>query len=379
MVRASLATYANTRVKLSMIKRRVATGASYGAIAKDEYAREAVNNALAKMRPCTVGSVLLFLSNEYSHKPQNAIKEAAKAAGTPLIFGCCAVGLLTEEEWLLDVEGAVAMVFPQELSMQPLRVLRPQGIEPKLALTLASPNAAEIAIDSCNSKQFGSITSDEFGQGPYSVWQSGRIVEQEFCQIAFNNKLELEVVLAEGVERLSPIMQINRMQDNTVLEVGLQGAYDNLSSHTSIASPFDLFCAVSETNDPESIEQGHYQLVHVLEVDSKANTITLADDVKVGRHIFWARRNITSAQASIEKELRNAKENLAKEPEFALMFANVTRGPEFFGGTDMDLEAFKNAFPGTPLIGFYGNAEISPGFKARATQRHHSTISVLFA
>ena len=362
-----------------MIKRRVATGSSYGAMAKDEYAKEAVKNAIAKMRPCTVGSVLLFLSNEYAHSPQNAIKEAAKAAGTPLVFGCCAVGLLTEEEWLLDVEGAVAMVFPQELSMQPLRVLRPQGIKPKLVFTLASPNAVDMAISSCDSPQFGSVTSDEYGHGPYSVWQSGRIVEQEFCQTAFSNELEPELILAEGVERLSPVMQINRCEGNTLHEVGLQGACDNISSHVSVTSPFDLLCAVSETSNPASIEQGHYQLIHVLNIDQQANTITLADDVKAGKHIFWARRNINSAQASIESELERARQRLGKQPEFGLMFANVTRGPEFFGGIDMDLEAFKKAFPGTPLIGFYGNSEIAPGFKSPALQRHHATVSVLFA
>ena len=107
--------------------------------------------------------------------------------------------------------------------------------------------------------------------------------------------------------------------------------------------------------------------------------MTLADDVKAGRHLFWARRNISSAQASIENQLAKAKQNLINEPEFALMFANMTRGPEFFGGIDMDLEAFKRAFPGTPLIGFYGNSEIAPGFKAQALQRHHATVSVLFA
>ncbi len=362
-----------------MTKRRIATGASYGAIAKDEYAREAVSNALAKMRPCTVGSVLLFLSNGYAHNPQAAIKEAAKAAGTPLVFGCCAAGLLTEEEWLLDVEGAVAMVFPQALSMQPLRVLKPQGITPKLVFTLSSPNAVEMAIESCSSPQFGSVTSDEYGQGPYSIWQSGRIVEQEFCQTAFSNDLDPELVLAEGIERLSPIMRVNQAQGNTLGEIDLQGACENIESHVSTASPFDLFCAVSETSSLESIEQGHYQLIHVLEVDDKANTVTLADEVKAGHYIFWARRNISSAQASIDKELELAKQRLTKEPEFALMFANVTRGPEFFGGIDMDLEAFKKAFPGTPLIGFYGNSEIAPGYKSAALQRHHATVSVLFA
>jgi len=102
----------------------VASGSSYGAVAHDEHAQQAVEIALGKMQACTVGSVLLFLSGAYAHKPQNAIKAAAKAAGTPLVFGCCAMGLLTEEEWLLDVEGAVAMVFPSALAMQPLTPLQ---------------------------------------------------------------------------------------------------------------------------------------------------------------------------------------------------------------------------------------------------------------
>lgn len=362
-----------------MIKRRVATGARYGATAKDEYAREAVQDALSKMRPCTVGSVLLFLSSAYAHKPQNAIKEAAKAAGTPQVFGCCAMGLLTEEEWLLDVEGAVAMVFPQELGLQPLRVLRPQGITPDLVFTLASPNAAEIAMESTDVPQFGSITNEEYGQGPYSVWQSGRIVEQEFSQTAFSQSLQSELLLAEGIERLSPIMQVNKVDGSKLLEVNQQTACDNISSHVSIDSPFDLFCAVSETNNPESIEQGHYTLIHVLSVDTQTKEITLADEVKAGRQIFWARRNINSAQASIETELAKARARLDKEPEFGLMFPNVSRGPEFFGGIDMDLEAFKKCFPETPLIGFYGNTEIAPGFKTPALARHHATVSVLFA
>ncbi len=362
-----------------MIKRRVATGVSYGATAKDEYAREAVQDALKKMRPCTVGSVLLFLSSAYAHNPQNAIKEAAKAAGTPQVFGCCAMGLLTEQEWLIDAEGAVAMVFPQELGLQPLRVLKPQGISPDLVFTLASPNAADIAMNSCDSVQFGSVTNDEYGQGPYSVWQSGRIVEQEFSQTVFSQSLQSELLLAEGIERLSPIMQVNKVRGNKLLEINQQTASNNIRGHVSIDSPFDLFCAVSETSSPESIIEGHYSLVHVISVDTETNQITLADEVKAGRHIFWARRNTNSAQASIETELAKARKRLNKEPEFGLMFPNVSRGPEFFGGIDMDLEAFKQCFPDTPLIGFYGNTEIAPGFKMPALARHHATVSVLFA
>lgn len=366
-------------INYSLVARRVATGARYGANPKDEYAREAVQQAMAKMRPCTIGSVLLFLSNAYAQSPQNAIKEAAKAAGTPLVFGCCAAGLLTEDEWLLDVDGAVAMVFPQDLGLQPLRVLRPQGITPELIFTIASPNAMDIAIGSSDCPQFGSITTDEYGQGPYSVWQSGRIVEQEYSQSAFASHLQSTLVVSESIERLSPAMQINKVDGNMLLEVNEQSAFDNIKQHLQTDSPFDVLCAVSETNNPDSIAQGHYELIHVLSVDEENQTITLADKVKAGRQLFWARRSTEEATKSMQTELLAAQSRLHKEPEFALMFPNVSRGPQFFGGVDQDLESFKQTFPDTPLIGFYGNAEISPGFKSPAVLRHHSTVTALFA
>ena len=366
-------------INYSLTARRVATGAAYGATPKDEYAREAVQKALAKMRPCTVGSVLIFLSNAYAHNPQNAIKEAAKAAGTPLVFGCCAAGLLTEEEWLLDVDGAVAMVFPQELGLQPLRVLRPQGIVPEMVFTLASPNAMEIAISASRCSQFGAVTTDEYGQGPYSVWQSGQIVEQEYSQLAFSPQLQSALVVSEGIERLSPIMQINKTNGNFLLEVDQEPAFDNIQKYLQTNSRFDILCAVSETNSPDSMAQGHYELIHVLSIDQTNKSVTLSDKVNAGRQIFWARRSTENALTSMQTELATAQSVLTKEPEFALMFPNVSRGPEFFGGIDRDLESFKHTFPGTPLIGFYSNAEISPGFKSPAVIKHHSTVTAVFA
>jgi len=162
-------------ISYSLNQQEVGTGLSYGAIAHDEHASQAVQKARQQMpEGSTIGSVLLFLSSEYAHKPQGAIREAAKAAGTPQIFGCCAIGLLTEQEWLLDVQGAVAMVFPSHLGVHALNVLQQQGVTPESILTLSTPNAATIAVNSSDIKQTGAITTDEYGHGPFSVWQSGR-------------------------------------------------------------------------------------------------------------------------------------------------------------------------------------------------------------
>ena len=138
-----------------LAEQRVSTGSSYSAIPDNEHATNAVKNALAKFEQNTAGSVLLFLSSAYSHAPQGAIKAAAKAAGTTQVFGCCAMNLLTEDEWLMDVEGAVAMVLPSDLSLTPIKILERLGTIPQLVLTLTSPNAANIAINSTSLPQIG--------------------------------------------------------------------------------------------------------------------------------------------------------------------------------------------------------------------------------
>jgi len=291
------------------------------------------------------------------------------------------MSLLTEDEWLLDVEGAVAMVFPQDMSLQPLSILEQQGIAPELVLTLSTPNAATIAVNSTNIAQIGAIATDEYGHGPFSVWQNGRIIEKEFSQTAFPNKLKSKILVSESVKHLSPIMQVNRSHQHNLYEVNLEPACDNLLSNVREAEPDDLFgllCAVSESNSRESIEHGHFKLHHLISVDRDTQTVRLSGSVKAGRFLFWATRDTQVAEHNMRHLLENARTDLHTEPEFGLMFPNISQGPDFFGGVDKGLAVFQEVFPEVPLIGFYGNGEISPGHQMAGLIRHYSTVVALY-
>lgn len=367
----------------------VATGVSYGALPNDEHAKLAVQNAIKKMAPCAIGSVLLFLSCGYAHKPQPAITLAAKAAGTPQIFGCCAMSLLTEQEWLLDAEGAVAMVFPREYSIKPLQVMQQLGVSPNLAITLCTPNAATIAVNSSDIAQMGAITTDEYGHGPFSVWQSGRIVEKEFSHNAFSPDINNIVKTAKGVHQISPIMQVNRSDGHRIIEVNQSNALDNLLEHLpnnlqslGLQQPYNLLCAVSENTDVESIENGHYKLHHIVANDDKQRHIMLSGSIKAGRHLFWAIRDEKTAEQTMKQALLDSKQQLSKQnstAKFCLMFPNIGRGPEFYNGRDRDLELFKEVFPNVPMIGFYGNGEIAPGHRLAGLIHRYSTVFSVFS
>ena len=364
-----------------LAEQRVSTGSSYSAIPDNEHATNAVKNALAKFEQDTAGSVLLFLSSAYSHAPQGAIKAAAKAAGTTQVFGCCAMNLLTEDEWLMDVEGAVAMVLPSDLSLTPIKILERLGTIPQLVLTLTSPNAANIAINSTSLPQIGSITSDEFGHGPFSVWQSGQIEEHEFSQVGISERLQGHILSAQGIKPLSEIMQINLATGRSLKEVGERVAIDSMSSsarEVALTKPYNLMCAISEDSDIESIHQGHFKVNHVVSVDSDTGEILISGKPKAGRHMFWAIRDPESAEQSMQDQLIKLKSKLTKPPLFALLFPNISRGAEFYGGRDRDLDCFSGAFPGLPTIGFYGNGEITPGHRGKGLIQRYTTLAVVF-
>jgi len=370
----------------------VASGTSYGALANDEHAKIAVEQALSKMSngaeiaPGDVGSVLLFLTAAYAHNPQPAITLAAKAAGTPQVFGCCAMSLLSDQEWLLDVEGAVAMVFPREYSLQPAQLMRQQGLSPELLITLTTPNAAAIAVNTQTIPQMGAITTDEYGHGPFAVWQSGRIVEREFTHAGFSSALRSATGVAEGVRQISPIFQVNRSNKHCLTEINQQTALDNLLAHlpenlhsVGLQQPYNLLCAISENAQVESIEQGHYKLQHIVSINEDTREIHLSGSVRAGRHIFWALRDEQLAQQNMQAGLEQCRDALKGNAKFALMFPNIGRGPEFFNGCDRDLELFQEIFPGIPMIGFYGNGEIAPGHALAGLIHRYSTVFTVFS
>ncbi len=347
----------------------------------DEHAKRAVESAIANMEGDTIGSVLLFLSSSYAHSPQNAIKEAAKAASTPQIFGCCALSLLTEEEWLMDVEGAVAMVFPPDLALQPLAVMERLDVKPSMVLTLSSPNASTIAVNSTDCSQVGSIASDEYGHGPFSVWGAGRIEEHEFSLTAFPKKLEAHILIANGVKRLSPTLQINRAQAHSLKEVDQGPAFASIPSQLqemAVKQPYNLLCAISENSNVDSIEQGFYKLHHVVSIDQNSGIIQLSGSPKSGRHLFWAIRDADQAKASMQAQLSTLTEKLESAPIFGLLFPNMSRGAEFFGGRDLDHDCVVDSLPDVPIIGFYGNGEITPGYLDSSLIRRYCTVLAVY-
>jgi len=374
-----------------------ASGASFSAIAKDEHARIAVLNAMSKLpSQCTIGSVILFLSSAYAYQPQNAIREAARASGSLDINGCCSIGIFSDEAVIHTaegMEGAVALVFSHEHSFLPESLALHHKNTGDLSFNLSSPNALTMAVNNpaggsgsaVKSKQFGAACCDEFGEGPFSIWQNGQIIEREFSHSVYAADSRYMIRRSDSFRPISPLLQINRAGRHTLVELEQQSAADSLeyyqqqyrlSSNSTIVP--EIVAAVSTFGGRDVVEQGELKIHHIISVDSETKQVALSGEIKAGRYFYWAVRDADTAQQKLLENLSEVRSKIAFKANYALMFSNASRGPDFYSGKHRDMELFCAEFPNLPMVGIYSSAEITNGYRDSAESYYHTNIFGLF-
>ena len=338
---------------------KVATGLATGATAKPELAAKAVQIAMEKVNLRAPSSVLLFLTSEFASDPQSAIKAAAKAASCTQIIGCSASGIFTEEDWVLDGPAAAAMVFGDDLSI---------GLADKntpLMLTLAAPNAINSTWLSKPGARFGGISGDATGQGSFSVWQNGKGATQGYCDLEIKNA-QVAVAASHGLKIISKPQKITQTNGFDVTTIHNIHALSSLRTalqkqKNSQTLPNHQVVAVVASKSTQ-LERGDYHVAPMISGNEEDNSVTLSKALNVGDWLGWAVRDVDAAQLDIVKTATALKQQLNSEPDFALLFSCLGRGPYFYGNTDQDLALLKTLFPKLPIIGFYGNGEIAPIF-----------------
>lgn len=333
----------------------VATGLAIGSSPKPELAQRAVAEAMHKAGLEVANSVLLFLTSEFARDPLPALKAAGRAASCVQVIGCSTPGIFTEQDWVLDAPAAAAMVFGGGMGLEPAHDPRPET----LLLALAAPNAINITWLAAPGLRFGGVSGDATGQGPFSVWQSGKAATAGHCEFALHN-VAGAVGAAHGVRVLTEPRQVTAGQGHDVVFLGGKPALETLQLACDEETLL-LHRLMAGIADSESgITHGQYRLTALVGANETERSVTLAHRVEPGQLVFWALREPDAAQADMDATVTAMLEKLLVAPEFGLLFSCLGRGPYFYSGVDRDLELLQKRFPGMPLIGFYGNGEIAP-------------------
>ncbi len=349
---------------------KIATGLAIGSKAGPELAAEAVLSAMSKAELDAPACVLLFLSSEFASNPESAIKSAAKAASCTNIIGCSAIGIFTEEDWVIDSPAAAAMVFSENIWLKPESQSN-KVLNDALLLTLAAPNAINSSWLNAKQQRLGGVSGDAIGHGAFSVWENAKGITQGYCEMRLNNA-QYAVGATHGLKLLTSPRRITASNQLDLVSIANLPALDSLKSACKKEALFDAegeipyhqMMAVYSSR-ASYIERGDYHLASIITGDDATGSVTLAKPLQVGDWVSWAVRDMDAAQIDLVKTASTLRRQLATQtnnnaPQFALLFSCLGRGPYLYNGVDQDLALLKTLFPNLPLIGFYGNGEIAP-------------------
>lgn len=330
--------------------RNAASGLAHAGRALPRLAADAVEQALAKLGRARASQVLLFLSADFANDPQPAIVAAARAGQTLAVTGCTALGVFSEDDWLLDAPAACAMVFAEADTPS----------DNPATLTLAAPNAIDLAWLDSHTPRVGGIAGDASGMGPYKVWHQGRVAKDGRCEVALPALRDITISRA-----LAPVgeafevtgidgFDLKSLDGRQAAATLIRAAHPLPPLHEMALATFDLRDQLETTAPLVSINPD--------------GGVTVAARLLPGQRVRWMRHQAETARLEMSA-LGNRP-----APTFALVFSCAGRGAALHEGIDREWQALRHAWPFTPFAGFYGNGQIAS--VARHNQLLHRSVVV---
>jgi len=301
-----------------------------------ELAQAAVQAALAAAGLARADNVILFLTHDFNRHPQPAVLAAARAAGCLAVCGGTASGVFTERGWRLDQPAAAALVYStptSEVSAEsPLLSFSSHGRLP----FEWQDGAARVGLLDSNT----------------AAWSHGRTADNGCAEFQLPG-VHARLLRASGLRPLGEAQAVDQCAGYDLRRLGGHSAVDSLRralpAELRERPPLHLIAALRQADAPG---------IALLSANADGS-LTLAETLDEGETVTWAIRQPLAAEQEMREAL-TATVNPKKQPNFALMFSCIGRGPLFYGNDDRDLVAFRDTFPETPLLGAYGTGQIAP-------------------
>lgn len=333
---------------------RAASGLAFGPRPSAELAEEAVRSALDKAGLERAGHVILLLSREFIRQPKAAVLAAARAAGCLQVSGATASGLFTEEGWQLDQAAAAALVIADNPA------ITPPGSTPLLSF---SGHGTLPYGWQTGGARVGLVETDA------ATWTHGRVTDNACTEFRLPG-VRSRLASSTGLRRLGDELPVDASENYELRRIGGHSAADSL--HRALPPELRKYPPLHHVVLLRSPDE---PAIAILSANADGS-LTLAAPLEPGDKVAWAIRQPLAAEQEMRRVLQAAAESGGK-PDFGLMFSCIGRGPLFYSDDDRDLLAFRDTFPGTPLLGAYGSGQIVPaGPHNRLFQ--NSVITLLF-
>jgi small ligand-binding sensory domain FIST len=180
--------------------------------------------------------------------------------------------------------------------------------------------------------------------------------------IAFGPGVEVATGLSQGCNPLGPTHLVTDAVDNVLMGLDGNMALDVLKEDVGelLARDLQRIAGYVHVGLPVmGSDTGDYMVRNLVALDPERGWLAIGGNVTPGDRIIFVRRDPASARADMDRMLNDMKSRIPTEPKGGLYFSCVSRGPNMFGAQGEEARMINNILGDVPLVGFFGNGEIS--------------------
>ena len=186
--------------------------------------------------------------------------------------------------------------------------------------------------------------------------------ETGLAGLLFDQHVPVATGLTQGCSPVGPAHRITAMRDDLVAELDGRPALDVLKADVGELLARDLRRLAGYVHAAIPVsgsDQADYVVRNLMGMDVSLGLIAVAETLEVGDRLMFVRRDAASAVEDMQRMLADLKRRAGDRIRGAVYHSCVARGPHQFGPGARELGMIGEVFGDVPVIGFFGNGEIS--------------------
>ncbi len=180
--------------------------------------------------------------------------------------------------------------------------------------------------------------------------------------VLFDPRVSVVTRLTQGCSPLGPRHEISRCRGNLLTQLDGRPALDVFYQDIGdvLAGVAGRLGATVFAGLPvKGSDTGDYLVRNLVGIDEAGRALAIAAGVEVGDQVMFCRRDAAAAEQDMRRMLSELARVLEGPPLGGVYYTCLARGPNLLGADSQELKLIEAALGSFPLVGFFGNGEIS--------------------
>ena len=180
--------------------------------------------------------------------------------------------------------------------------------------------------------------------------------------VLFAGSVPVATGLTQGCLPIGPLHIVTSMADQIVTELDGRNALDVFKEDIGDLLARDLqrvagyiHAAIPVTGS----DMGDYMVRNLMGIDANQGWLAIGAELREGDQVMFVRRDAASAVEDMARMLESLKARAGTGIRGGVYHSCIARGPNQFGPGAQELTMIRDALGDVPIVGFFGNGEIS--------------------